>query len=91
MGGKVLSAEYDLVLEDGDGRPVSDVRRASATSGDPDDQARVLRVQLALRPGVEYSSREPYWLVCRDAAGRVAWREEFRVEVAIAPVDDFGF
>lgn len=91
VGGKVLSAEYDLVLEDGDGRPVSDVRRASATSGDPDDQARVLRVQLALRPGVEYSSREPYWLVCRDAAGRVAWREEFRVEVAIAPVDDFGF
>lgn len=91
VGGKVLAAEYDLVLEDKDGRPVSDVRRASATSGDPDDQARVLRVQLALRPGVEYSSREPYWLVCRDAAGRVAWREEFRVEVAIAPVDDFGF
>jgi len=91
VGGKVLAAEYDLVLEDGDGRPVSDVRRASAASGDPDDQARVLRVQLALKPGVEYSSRVPYYLVCRDAAGKVAWREEFRVEVAIAPVDDFGF
>ncbi len=91
VGGKVLAAEYDLVLEDGDGRPVSDVRRASAASGDPDDQARVLRVQLALRPGVEYSSRVPYYLVCRDATGKVAWREEFRVEVAIAPVDDFGF
>lgn len=91
VGGKVLAAEYDLVLEDAGGRPVSDVRRASAASSDADDQARVLRVQLALRPGVEYSSREAYWLVCRDASGAVAWREEFRVEVAIAPVDDFGF
>ena len=91
VGGKVLAAEYDLVLEDGDGRPVSDARRASAASGDPDDQARVLRVQFALKPGVEYSSRVPYYLVCRDASGKVAWREEFRVEVAIAPVDDFGF
>ncbi|MBR3314867.1 MAG: BREX-1 system phosphatase PglZ type A [Atopobiaceae bacterium] len=91
VGGKVLATEYDLVLEDGDGRSVSDVRRASAASGDPNDQARVLRVQLALKPGVEYSSRVPYWLVCRDAAGKVVWREEFRVEVAIAPVDDFGF
>ena len=91
VGGKVLPAEYDLVLEDLQGKPVSDVRRASAASGDPDDQARVTRVQLALRPGVEYSSRERYWLVCRDATGKVAWREEFRVEVAIAPMDDFGF
>lgn len=91
MGGKVLAAEYALVLEDKDGRPVSDGRRASAASTDPDDQARVTRLQLALRPGVDYSSREAYWLVCRDAAGKVAWREEFRVEVAIAPIDDFGF
>ena len=53
--------------------------------------SRTWRVQLALRPGVEYSSRVPYYLVCRDAAGKVAWREEYRVEVAIAPVDDFGF
>ena len=91
VGGKVLAAEYDLVLEDASGSAVSDVRRASAASGDPDDRARVTRVQLALKPGVEYSPRDPYYLVCRDASGSVAWREEFHVEVAIAPLDDFGF
>lgn len=91
VGGKILPAEYEVVLENENGKPVSDVRKASATSTSVDDQARVMRVQLALKPGVEYSSRLPYYLVCRDAAGRVAWREEFRVEVAIAPVDDFGF
>ena len=91
VGGKVLSAEYDLVLEDAYGAPVSDTRRASAASGDPDDQARITRVQLALKPGREYSSRDSYWLVCRDSSGAVAWREEFGVEVASAPVGDFGF
>lgn len=89
--GKVLAAEYVLVLEDTVGRAVSDARKASAASVDPDDRARVTRVQLALKPGVEYSPRDPYYLVCRDASGSVVWREEFHVEVAIAPLDDFGF
>lgn len=91
VGGKVLAAEYVLVLEDTVGSAVSDARKASAASGDPDDRARVTRVQLALKPGVEYSPRDPYYLVCRDASGSVVWREEFHVEVAIAPLDDFGF
>lgn len=91
VGGKVLAAEYELVLEDAAGSAVSDVRRASAASEDPDDRARVTKVQLALKPGVEYSPRDSYYLVCRDSSGAVAWREEFHVEVAIAPLDDFGF
>ena len=91
VGGKVVAAEYDLSLEDANGTAVTDVRRASAASENPDDQARVTRVQLALKPGREYPSREAYWLVCRDASGHEAWREQFRVEIAIAPVDDFGF
>lgn len=91
VGGKVLPAEYDMVLESDDGTAVTDVRRASAKSESTDDQARVTKVQFALKPGVDYSSRKPYWLVCRDAKGHESWREEFRIEVAIAPVDDFGF
>ena len=91
VGGKVLSAEYDLVLVDVDGEAVTDVRRATASMADPRDEWRVTKVQLALKPGRMYSSREPYWLVCRDASGREVWREEFRIEVAIAPVEDFGF
>lgn len=91
VGGKVVAAEYDLVMEDANGAVVTDVRRATAASENPDDQARVTKVQLALKPGREYSSRAAYWLVCRDASGREAWREQFRVEIAIALVDDFGF
>lgn len=89
VGGKVLAAEYELVLEDGGGEAVSDVRRASAANKSADDQARVMRVQFALKPGRQYSSRDPYWFVCRDAGGREVWRERFRVDVVISPVDDF--
>lgn len=91
VGGKVLPAEYEVVLEDANGAPVSDVRKASATSTSADDQSRVLRVQLALKPGVEYSSRVPYYLVCRNAVGTTLWQEEFHIEMAISSVDDFGF
>ncbi|MBM6989331.1 MAG: BREX-1 system phosphatase PglZ type A [Olsenella umbonata] len=91
VGGKVLPAEYDVVLEDEAGEPVSDVRHATASSADPDAQARVVTVRFALKPGVSYSSRDDYFLVCRDKGGTVAWSERFVVEVAIAPIDDFGF
>lgn len=92
VGGKTLPAEYELVMTDSSGNEVSDVRKAHASLASPDDTARVVRVRFALRAGRTYDAKAPYYLVCRDASsGSMSWKEEFRIEVAFVPMDDFGF
>lgn len=92
VGGKTLPAEYELVLTDDSGNEVSDVRKAHASLASPDDTARVVHVRFALRAGRTYDAKAPYYLVCRDASsGLMAWKEEFHIEVAFVPMDDFGF
>ena len=92
VGGKVAPATYDLVLVDGAGNPVSDVRRAVADRDCADEQGRVMEVLFNLRPGRAFAASEPLYLVARDQeTGNVAWREEYRADIAFAPMDDFGF
>lgn len=92
VGGKVAPATYELSLVDGAGNPVSDVRRVMADRDCADEQARVMEVMLALRAGRAFGSSEPVYLVARNQeSGEVVWREEYRVDIAFAPVDDFGF
>ncbi|MFR1167717.1 MAG: hypothetical protein ACLSDQ_09060 [Adlercreutzia equolifaciens] len=83
---------HDLVLVDGAGNPVSDVRRAMADRDCADEQGRVMEVLFNLRAGRAFAASEPVFLVARDQeTGNVAWREEYRADIAFAPMDDFGF
>lgn len=92
VGGKVLPAEYELVVTDASGNKVSDVRRVHADMTDADDARRVSRVQLALKAGIAYSPRDVYRLSCVDASTKaVVWREELQIDIPFAPLDDFGF
>lgn len=92
VGGKVLPVEYELAAVDADGDAVSDACRACADSASPDEHARVSRVRFALKAGREYGPSQAYYLTCRNKATReLLWKEEFRIDIPFAPLDDFGF
>ena len=92
VGGKVLPAEYELVLVDHCGNVVSDVRPAHADMATSDETARVSRIQFGLKAGVSYDAKKPYYLICRNSEnGSEAWRQEYNVEIAFVPMSDFDF
>lgn len=92
VGGKVLPAEYELAMTDASGNEVSNVVKAHADMSDADDTARVTRSQFSLKAGCQYSSKSAYYLVCREKDSKqIVWKEEFTIDIAFAPMDDFGF
>ena len=92
VGGKVLPAEYELVMTDASGNEVSSVITAHADMEDADDTARVVRPQFSLKAGRQYGMKETYYLVCRQRKSmQIEWSEEFKIDIAFAPEDDFGF
>lgn len=92
VGGKVLPCEYELVFCDEAGNDVTDVRPAHATSTDADDRQRRAHVKFTLRPGRAWKSGEPCYLTVRNKeTGELVWTQQFNVEMAFAPLDDFGF
>lgn len=92
VSGKVLPAEYELVLTDGSGNPVTDVQKAHADMATEDKLARTAHPMFTLKAGIDYPPGERYWLVCRDKeTGGIAWKEEFTIDMAFAPTVDFGF
>lgn len=92
VGGKVLPAEYELVLVDHCGNAVSDIRSAHADMATSDETARVSRIQFGLKAGVSYDAKRPYYLVCRNKEnGSEVWRQEYNVEISFVPMNDFDF
>lgn len=92
VGGKVVAEEYELVFTDGSGNEVSDGRTVRADRDSVDERERIMRVKFALKPGRRWSSAETYYLVARNVkSGAIEWKESFSIEVAFAPVDDFGW
>ena len=92
VGGKVLPAEYELAMTDASGNEVSNVIKAHADMTDADETSRVTRSQFSLKAGRQYGSKETYYLVCRERETKqIAWKEEFTIDIAFAPMDDFGF
>ena len=92
VGGKVLPAEYELAMTDVNFNEVSNVIKAHADMTDSDEAARVTRCKFSLKAGRQYSSKDKYFLICRDRKTKqIAWKEEFTIDVAFAPMDDFGF
>lgn len=92
VGGKVLPCEYELVLTDKMGNIVSDVRRAHADNTSPTEADRTVRVRFTLKPGITWRASDSYYLVVRNKqTGETVMNEQFHVEVAFAPLEDFGF
>lgn len=92
VGGKVVAEDHELVFTDASGNEVSDSRAVRADRESSDENERIIRVQFALKPGRQWGSGEAYYLVARNAkSGAIEWKEAFSIEVAFAPVDDFGW
>ena len=92
VGGKVLPAEYELVMTDASGNEVSNVMKAHADMVDAENSARVTRSQFSLKAGRQYSAKDTYYLICRERdTKQIVWKEEFTIDIAFAPADDFGF
>ncbi|WP_165049033.1 MULTISPECIES: BREX-1 system phosphatase PglZ type A [unclassified Adlercreutzia] len=92
VAGKVAPRAYDLVLTDASGNEVSDVRLVHADSASASELERVTQVAFALSAKRAFAPAEPCYLVAREhEGGRVAWKEEFSVDIAFMPLDDFGF
>lgn len=90
--GKVLPAEYEVCMTDASGNEVSDVRKAHADMTNPDETARVCKLQLVLKAGRQYDPKKTHYLLCRDkASGQIAWKEEYQIDIPFVPMDDFGF
>lgn len=92
IGGKVLPAEYELVLVDHCDNAVSDIRPAHADMTTTDETARVARIQFGLKAGMTYDPKKPYYLVCRSKDnGSEVWRQEYSIEISFVPMSDFDF
>lgn len=89
--GKVLPGEYEVYMADASGNEVSDVRKAHANMSNPDEAARVCRLQLSLKAGRQYDPSKPFFLVCRNKATGEQWQEEYQIDIPFVPLDDFGF
>lgn len=92
VGGKILPAEYTLAMVDEMGNEVSEVRRAHADMESAEEKARIIRLQFGLKAGRVYDAKHTYYLLCRSKdTGQVAWKETYQIDIAFAPMDDFGF
>lgn len=89
--GKTLPCEYELTFVDASGNGVSNTVKAHADKTSENSQERVLEAQFLLDSDMAFSPSEAYFLVAREkATGAIAWREEYRIDIAFAPID-FGF
>lgn len=90
--GKVLPAEYELCFTDSSGNPMSDVATVRADLASANPQDRVTKVRFAIRVAAGLPSKGTCILVCRRRDnGAVAWREEYKLDIAFAALDVFGF
>ena len=90
--GKVLPAEYELCFTDSSGNSMSDVVTVRADLASANPQDRVTKVRFAIRVAAGLPSKGTCILVCRRRDnGAVAWREEYKLDIAFAALDVFGF
>lgn len=90
--GKMLPATYEIFVGDTARMPASDTARIVADRTDADATARVFRVSMSLKPGVQTSEHEQYHLFARNAdTGEVHSLRDLRIRVSFAPSIDFGW
>ena len=86
--GKTLPCEYELAFTDASGNEVSSVVKAHADKTSENSQDRVLEARFNLRSDLSFSAKDAYYLVAREKkTGVIAWREEYRIEILLAPMD----
>lgn len=87
VGGKIVSATYEIYMTDKDGTPVSDKSTVIANKTGENEADRVFKPHLTMK-SMEYNKAEPYYLVITDKdTGAVKNRIEFTVDIAFT--DDF--
>lgn len=92
VSGKVAPCEYELVFVDQAGNQVSDVRHVMADRTSGEATERQFELRFSLKEGRGYSASDSFYLIARRKSdGRQLWREEYTIDIAFAPVDDFGF
>lgn len=92
VGGKVLPAEYEVFVADSAHVPVSDVARIVADKTADSSQERTVRVGFSLRTGFSPSSGQEYPLLAKNVqTGELTELASLRMQIAFAPVDDFGW
>ncbi len=91
-GVEVLPAEYEVFVADAAYAPVTDVARIVADKTSDSSQERTVRVGFCLRTGFSPESDRECPLLARNAqAGEVAELAAMRMQIAFAPMDDFGW
>ena len=78
VGENRAAAVYCVYLTDSRGAVVSDIQKILADKKDRNDQARVWRCRISLKPG-SYSAEEPYYLVIENEKTHVRRQEEFQI------------
>lgn len=92
LSGKIAPCRYEFEFVDKAGNVISDIRHATADRESAEPSDRQYEVRFSLKEGIAYSSSEPYYLVARkEETGEQAWREQFNINIAFAPLEDFGF
>ena len=92
VGGKVLPAEYEVYVSDASHAPVTDVARIVADKTAESSQERTVRVGFSLRTGFSPDSTQEYPLLARNTqTGEVAELAILRMQIAFAPMSDFGW
>ena len=89
VGGKVLPAEYELVMVDESNAEVSDTRKVVADIQESVNQnERTHTVKFTLKSGITWDSKANYYLICRRN-NKEEWRETFKINIAFAPATSF--
>lgn len=92
VGGKVLPATYELFVGDAAHAPVTDTALVVADRADEDATRRVTHVQLSLKPGMQTSESQRYFLYARNTESGIAQSlREVRIRISFAPSIDFGW
>ncbi len=90
--GKTLPCVYELCMTDESGTEISDVVRVHADRTSEDASQRVISARFSLKAGADLSSAHTFSLVARDAeTGSIAWHEDYKIDVAFAPLEGFDF
>ena len=91
VGGKIVSATYDIFMSDATGKPVSDIQTIIADKTDSDTMNRTFHKRFTLK-NAEFKKTESYFLtILEKNTVNIISKDEFSIDIAFANEDDFDF
>ncbi len=88
VGGKVVSATYDVFVTDEVGNIISNNQPVIADKTEPNKEDRVMRLKFNLK-NMDYDKTKTYYLTISERESGVVEKIEFEINIAFT--DDFGF